>query len=353
MFTETIPTNHNAATAMIIKACFFCLLLMTSVALQAQPKAGILNGPVSTIIKKDVPLLKPLGKSRKYISQAVYLQKDDWLVVMAQSSGNPVSIDVYDRQIGKYISTIEDTTKHALWGKTWRSVLLFRIPRTDTFDVLCNALKKEPLIPHDEDDEYSSSVADTVFVDFSVARLNTSWQPADTNWGMLQRLNYLASNWTAGFRTVAKTYDKERAAKEGKITEYFPDLQIAVDRRLQSSIIPLGYDRMLVYFMYTADTTYAAAKSLYDDLAKKLKPLTDYSKVADMSGYHRVNELATTYFGIKIPESQVPPEYFLPEKAGKNQVYLPVSLFLYGNKQKAKVLVVMGETGSDIYDIGF
>jgi len=353
LFTETIPTNHNAATAMIIKACFFCLLLMTSVALQAQPKAGILNGPVSTIIKKDVPLLKPLGKSRKYISQAVYLQKDDWLVVMAQSSGNPVSIDVYDRQIGKYISTIEDTTKHALWGKTWRSVLLFRIPRTDTFDVLCNALKKEPLIPHDEDDEYSSSVADTVFVDFSVARLNTSWQPADTNWGMLQRLNYLASNWTAGFRTVAKTYDKERAAKEGKITEYFPDLQIAVDRRLQSSIIPLGYDRMLVYFMYTADTTYAAAKSLYDDLAKKLKPLTDYSKVADMSGYHRVNELATTYFGIKIPESQVPPEYFLPEKAGKNQVYLPVSLFLYGNKQKAKVLVVMGETGSDIYDIGF
>ena len=353
MFRETIPTNHNAATAMIIKACFFCLLLMTSVALQAQSKAGILNGPVSTIIKKDVPLLKPLGKSRKYISQAVYLQKDDWLVVMAQSSGNPVSIDVYDRQIGKYISTIEDTTKHALWGKTWRSVLLFRIPRTDTFDVLCNALKKEPLIPHDEDDEYSSSVADTVFVDFSVARLNTSWQPADTNWGMLQRLNYLASNWTAGFRTVAKTYDKERAAKEGKITEYFPDLQIAVDRRLQSSIIPLGYDRMLVYFMYTADTTYAAAKSLYDDLAKKLKPLTDYSKVADMSGYHRVNELATTYFGIKIPESQVPPEYFLPEKAGKNQVYLPVSLFLYGNKQKAKVLVVMGETGSDIYDIGF
>ncbi len=353
MFTETIPTNHNAAVAMIIKACFCCLLLLTSLASQAQPKAGILNGPVSTIIKKEVPLLKPLGKSRKYISQAVYLQKDDWLVVMAQSSGNPVSIDVYDRQIGKYISTIEDTTKHALWGKTWRSVLLFRIPRTDSFDVLCNALKKEPLIPHDEDDEYSSSRADTVFVDFSVARLNTSWQPADSNWGMLQRLNYLASNWTAGFRTVAKSYDKERAAKEGKISEYFPDLQIAVDRRLQSSIIPIGQGRKLVYYMYSADTTYAAAKSFYDELGKKLKPLTDYSKVTDMSGYHRVNELATTYFGIKIPASQVPPEYFLPEKAGKNQVYLPVSLFLYGNKQKAKVLVVMGETGSDIYDIGF
>ena len=352
MFTETIPTNHNAAAAMIIKTCFCCLLLMTIVALQAQPKAGILNGPVSTIIKKEVPLLKPLGKSRKYISQAIYLQKDDWLVVMAQSSGNPVSIDVYDRQIGKYISTIEDTTKHALWGKTWRSVLLFRIPRTDTFDVLCNALKKEPLIPHDEDDEYSSSEADTVFVDFSVARLKTSWQPTDTNWGMLQRLNYLASNWTAGFRTVAKSYDKEKAAKEGKITEYFPDAQIAIDDRLHCSIFPLGYGRKLVYYMYSTDTTYAAAKSLYDELGKKLKPLTDYSKISDMSGFRRVNELATTYFGIKIPESQAPPEYFYLEKAGKNQVYLPVSLFLYGNKQKAKVLVVMGEADSDIYDIG-
>jgi hypothetical protein len=274
-------------------------------------------------------------------------------VVMAQSSGNPVSIDVYDRQIGKYISTIEDTTKHAIWAKTWRSVLLFRIPRTDSFDVLCNALKKEPLIPHDDDDEYSSSVADTVFVDFSVARLNTSWRPADTSWGMLQRLNYLASNWTAGFRTVAKSYDKEKAAKEGKITEYFPDAQIAIDSRLQSSIIPLGYGNKLVYFMYTADTTYAAAKSLYDELSKKLKPLTDYSKITDMSGYHRINELATTYFGLKIPESQVPPEYFYLHKAGKNQVYLPVTLFLHGDKKKAKVLVVMGEADSDIYDIGF
>ena len=153
MFTETIPTNHNAAATMIIKTCFCCLLLLTNLASQAQPKAGILKGPVSTIIKKEVPLLKPLGKSRKYISQAVYLQKDDWLVVMAQSSGNPVSIDVYDRQIGKYISTIEDTTKHALWGKTWRSVSLSRIPRTDSCDVLCIALQQEPPIPLVEYDE--------------------------------------------------------------------------------------------------------------------------------------------------------------------------------------------------------
>ncbi len=66
----------------------------------------------------------------------------------------------------------------------------------------------------------------------------------------------------------------------------------------------------------------------------------------------RIKELATAYFGIKIPVSQAPPEYFYLENAGKNLVYLRVSLFLFGDKQKAKVLVVMGEAGSDIHDIG-
>jgi hypothetical protein len=333
---------------MIIKACSFSLLLITGIALQAQPKAGILNGPVTAINKEEVPLLKPLGSTRKYISQAIYLQKDDWLVVMAQSSGNPVSIDVYDRQSKKYIYSLEDTAKHPLWQKNWRSVLAVRIPRSDSFDVLCSARNTVS-----EFDDESSSDTDTVFADFSVARLNTSWQPSDTNWGMLQRLNYLASHWTAGFRTVSKTYDKDKAARDGKITQYFPEAQIAVDERLGSSIFPLAQGQKLVYFMYSTDTSYAAAKSLYDDLSKKLKQYTDYSKISDLSDMRRKNELATTYFGIKIPARQAPPEYSFLEAAGKNMVFLPVSLFLFGDKQKAKVLVVMGEAGSDVYDIGW
>ena len=345
-----MSSDTISSAAMIKKASSCCLLLIVALALQAQPKAGIKNGPVTAIIKNDVPLLKPLGSTRKYVSHAIYLQKDDWLVVMAQSSDNPVSIDVYDRQSKKYIYSLEDTTKHPLWNKTWRSVIAYRVPRTDSFDVLCNARKKEPLF---DDDEFSSSEPDTVFADYSIARLRADWQPSDTNWGMLQRLNYLASNWTAGFRTIAKSYDRDKAAKDGKITEYFPDAQIAIDERLHCSIFPISQGEMLVYYMYSTDTTYAAAKSLYDELAKKLKPLTDYSKISDLSDMRRKNELATTYFGIKIPASQVPPEYFFVESAGKNQVYLPVSLFLFGDKQKAKVLVVMGEASSDIYDIGW
>lgn len=335
---------------MLRKASSCCLLLIISLALQAQPKAGIQYGPVTTIIKNNVPLLNSLGTTRKYVSQAIYLQKDDWLVVMAQSSDNPVSIDVYDRQSKKYIHSMEDTVQHDDWDKTWRSIIAYRIPRTDSFDVLCNARKKVPLFA---DDEFSSSVADTVFADFSIARLRADWLPSDTNWGMRQRLNYLASNWTAGFRTISNSYDKDKAAKDGRITEYFPDVQIAIDDRLHSSIFPFSRGQKLVYFMYSTDTTYAVAKSLYDELSKKLKVLTDYSHISDLSDMRRVNELATTYFGIKIPASQVPPEYFFTESAGKNHVYLPVSLFLFGNKQRAKVLVVMGESDSDIYDIGW
>lgn len=334
---------------MIRKTSLCCLFLFVVASLRAQTKAGILNGPVTTSIQKDVPLLKSLGSTRKYVNQAVYVKKDDWLVVMAQSSDNPVSVDVYDRQTKKYIFSLEDTAKHDLWYRRYRTVLAVQMPRTDSFDVLCSARRKGSL----DEDEFSSSEEDTMFADFSVARLNAGWQPSDTNWGMVQRLNYLASHWTAGFRTVAKTYDKDKAAKDGKITEYFPDDQIAIDDRLRCSIFPLSYGKQFAYFMYSTDTTYAAAKALYDELSRKLKPITDYAKVSDLSSMRRVKELATTYFGIRIPSAKVPPEYSFLESAGKNQVYLPVSLFLFGDKQKARVIVVMGEAGSDVYDIGW
>ncbi len=170
----------------------------------------------------------------------MYVQKGDWLVVMARSSGNPVRIDIYDRQRKKYIYSFEDTAKHNLWAKTWRTVLAVQLTRTDSFDVLCKARETES---SNGDDEFSSSVDDTVFADISIARLNSGWQPSDTNWGILQRLNYLASHWTAGFRTVARTYDEEKAARDGKIREYFPEAQVAIDPRLNCSIFPLGMDR--------------------------------------------------------------------------------------------------------------
>lgn len=323
--------------------------IFSGLILQAQLKATLQNGPVTATTKKNIPFVKYMGNNRKGVKEVVYLQKDDWLVVMAESSNSPVGIDIVDRQSRKTVKTIESTERHTTWVKSWRSVLTFQAPSTDSFDVLCNARIPETSV----EDDMIGSDPDTVFANYNIARLKSSWQPADTNWGLRQRLNYLACNWTAGFRTVSKVYDKEKAAKEGKITEYFPESQVAVDDRMQCSIFPLSQGQKMVYFMYSQDTTYAAAKAFYDELSQKLKAATDYFKVSDLTSSRRKNELATTYFGIKIPSSQVPPDYFFVESAGKNQVYLPVSLFLYGDKQKARVLVVMGESTSDVYDIGW
>jgi len=118
------------------------------------------------------------------------------------------------------------------------------------------------------------------------------------------------------------------------------------------SLQVLGHNGKLVYFMYTNDEPYSQAKKLYDELYTKLKAATDKASISDLSQMRRVNEMATAYFSLKVPEIKKPIEFYLFGEAGKGFEYLPINLFLYGTKEKAKVLVVLGEPDSDIYDIG-
>lgn len=320
-------------------------------------KVDINNGPVTAFTKTNVKPGNRLGDQRLYHNEKVFLKKGDWLVAKAGTrNSRPISIDVYDRSLKKYVKSVEDTVRHELAAHYFRSELAFEATRTDTFDVLFDINYQNEMLEIDKLLEASWGTVDgkldTVAIDFTIAVLNSSWRPKDTSWGFSQRLSYVCNNWTAGFSTIPKTYDEEEWKKSKKITAYYPVDPIALDDEMHVSLQLLSHDSKMVYFMYTEDKPYTEAKKIYDQLSAKLKPLTDKISVSNLSEIARINELATTYFSIKIPEEKKPFEFFLLENAGKGFVYLPVNLFLFGDKQKAKVLVVVGEPGSDIYDIG-
>ncbi len=312
-------------------------------------KATINNGPVNAITKKNFKPSKPLGKTRFYTSETVYLEKGSYIIGKAICKGKPVSIDVYDRVTRKYVKSVEDTTKREY--KPFRSELYFQVPRTDSFDVLFSV--KRDVDPTDKDDWFSTWKEDTTAISFTVATYSPSWQPADTNWGFQQRVSYICNNWTAGFSGIPKKYDEERAKKEGRILEYYPVSPIAIDDRLQTALQVFDKGEDLVYSMFSETLPLAEAKALYNELSGKFRSVMDKTDVKDMKKGQRTNELASTYFSLKVPESRSPFEFFFIEEAGKGYNYLPINLFLFGDKQKAKVLVFVGEESSDVYDIGY
>lgn len=340
----------------ILKTATAAFLILYGSAASAQ-KADILNGPVTAFTKTDVKPANRLGKQRLYHNEKVFLEKGDWLVAKAGSRGNkPVSIDVYDRSLKKYVQSVEDTVRHDLVPHRFRTELVFQAGRTDTFDVLFDINYKQEMVEIDKlaEDSWGTVTGqlDTVAIDFTLAVTDASWQPKDSTWGFSQRLSYICNNWTAGFSTIPKTYDKEEWQKSKTITAYYPLDPVALDDRMGVSLQLLSHNSKLVYFMYTEDKSYAEAKRIYDELSDKLKRITDKATVSDLSEMKRINELATTYFALKIPKEKRPFEFFLFGDAGKEYDHLPVNLFLFGDKQKAKVLIVVGEPDSDIYDLG-
>lgn len=340
----------------ILKLAIAALSVILGAGAAAQ-KVDINNGPVTAFTKMDVKPAKRLGDQRLYHSEKVFLKKGDWLVAKACTRNNrPVSIDVYDRSLKKYVKSVEDSTVHELNWYRFRSELAFEAGRTDTFDVLFDINYRNEMVEIDKLLEASwgtmSDKLDTVAIDFTVAVLNASWKPKDTSWGFSQRLSYICNNWTAGFSAVPKTYNEEEWKTSKKITAYYPNDPVALYDHMYVSLQLLMHDSQMAYFMYTDDQPYAEAKKLYDELSVKLKSITDKSVVSDLSEMQRVNELATTYFFIKIPEEKRPFEFGFNDDAGKGFKYLPVNLFLYGDKTMAKVLVVVAESSSDIYDIG-
>jgi len=342
--------------SIIIKMIFSVWFSLVGVIAGAQLIVNINNGPVQAFSKYDCKPSKRLGKSRLYLNEKVWLKKGDWLVAKAGChSRRPVSIDVYDRVSGKYVSTNEDTVLHTFGLIRYRSELIFQANRTDTFDVLFNINYKNEIVEleNEMNDSYGfySRSLDTASIDYTIAILNQDWQPKDTSWGFQQRLSYICNNWTAGFSTIPKTYDKNELEKYKKILAYYPTNPVPLDNQMAVSLQLLDHGNKLIYFMYSKDEPYVQAKKLYDELFVKLKAATDKYKISNLSDMRRINELATTYFMVKIPYEKKPFEFYLYEDAGKGFRYLPINLFLYGNKQSAKVIVAIGEGSSDVYDI--
>lgn len=342
----------------ILRMTSVILFLASGVAANAQIKVNINNGPVQAYSKYNAKPSKRLGKNRLYLQEKVWLRKGDWLVAKAGTRfSRPVSIDVYDRISKKYVSTDEDTVLLSANVYKHRSEVNFQANRTDTFDILFNINYKNELVESDKmvTDSYGSysGELDTVSIDYTIAILKNDWQPGDTSWNFQQRLSYICNNWTAGFSTIPKTYDTKELDKYKRILQYYPTNPVSIDNRMGVSLMAFSHGSKLVYFMYSQEVPYAEAKKLYDELAAKLKVATDKFEVSNLSDMKRINELATTYFKLKIPEEKKPFEFFLFGDAGKGFQYLPINLFLYGTKQMAKVLVVVGEPDSDIYDIGW
>lgn len=344
-----------------MKNSFFSLLAsliicqLTVCSADAQTKIDINNGPVKAFSKNNGKPSERLGKTRLFLYESVWLKKGDWLVAKAGSRSKPVSIDVYDRVTKKYVKTDEDTLKHPLNTFHYRSELTFQANRSDTFDVLLSVNYNVDLIELGQRESQSygflTGSVDTALVDYTIAVLNSQWEPKDTNWSFQQRLSYICNNWTAGFSAIPKVYNKEEFEKSKKVVAYYPVDPIAIDDRLNVSLQVLSNGSTLVYFMYTNDEPFAQAKKMYDELFAKLKAATDKASVSNLSKLRRVNELETSYFQLKIPADKRPFEYLSFFGNEKESQYLPINLFLFGTKQKAKVLVVIGEPDSDIYDI--
>jgi hypothetical protein len=330
-----------------ILLCSF--LFISAISLQAQNKATTNYGPVTAFTKSRIKPKTPLGKTRLIVHEKAFLKKGDWLAAKVKSQVKPAHIDLYDRVQNAYIKTADDSSRHDEWVYKYQTELYFQAPREDTFDIVISIKKK--IEPEDFDEGTVWSPGDTTALDYTVGILNSSWQPSDTNWTFQQQLSYLCNHWTAGFNLVHKTFDEDKAKQKGKVTEYFPDLPITIDKRLSPSIQVMDRGQSLVYFMHSQFDTYAKAKQLFDELSAKLKGATDRVNVYDLSKMSRLYEMANSQFSIKIPDTKAPCDYAMIGSAGSGYSYLPVNMVLYGNKQQARVIVTLGAGDSSIFGL--
>jgi hypothetical protein len=267
------------------------------------------------------------------------------------------SIYVYDRQAKKYIRAAEDTTRR---NPSYETTLTWVAERSDSFDIMLAGRFDKSI--YDEGDSWvDPPKKDTPKLSYTIGILRAAKAEVDPAWDFRKRLSYVANHWTAGFTAMPRTANEEQEKSGKPIREYLPEAPVAVLNEMGVSIQVFGYgyqdkgNAHQAYFMFTADEPYAKAKATYDKLVAMLKPITDFVEVKNMNdpnSLRRVGELATARFALKVPNHKAPIDYWFLEDAGKGFKKLPISLFLFGDKQKAKVMIVLGEASDDIYDMG-
>ncbi len=322
------------------------IILFATFHTAGQGKADISQGPVLSYTKKDqVPGNKFIGDYKLYLKEQVYLEKDDWLVTHAQNRDSRLYVMLFDKKNGKYLQVADDSLYQPPY---WRCTLSYIIPRTDTFQVM---IATE--LDWGDEEDYNPKI-DTPKIDYTLAIYRPRLNNPTTSWNFTQRLSYLCNHWTAGFRAMPGEY-QERPMKSGKpLREILPEDPVTVLDSMGASIQVLNSGKILAYFQYTADMPYSRAKTMYDKLLTQLKSATSKAEVKTFKdGMRRMNELATAYFSLKVPAGKVPIDYSFTDDAGAGYKYLPVNLFLFGTDKQAKVMVVMGEISSDIYDVGW
>lgn len=326
-----------------------CLCLSVFVTfVSAQEKVRIDEGPVMAFTKYNQVPGKEYNDGKLYLEEPVFLQKGDWLNVCAISSEKRLYVLLFDFAEKKYIRVSDDSIYQS---SNWHGNLTWTCNRTDTFAIMIAVSVERG----DPEDWYSSVKIDTPKISFTISRYRKPASDPGLGWSFPQRLSYLSNHWMAGFRAMPRKANPQ-SVKNGKPAyEYFPEIPVTLLDSMGASVMELGYSRHNSYFQYTADMPYKKAKEVYNKLQGLLKQNTSKMEVTNFNApnqFRRVNELETTLFFIKIPAKKVPVEYFLFNKAGPGFANIPISLFLFGNKEWAKVLIVMGEDGDDIYDIG-
>jgi len=312
----------------------------------AQEKAKFSIGPVEAITRTDQhPTYYKDGKL--YLIEDISLQKGDWLTVHAKSRDKRLYIFLYDPQKREYLKASDDSLYYAA---TWHGFFSWTAPQTDSL-----ALIIATEIDKNEDDFMDIPHIDTPQISYTLARYRSSASTPHTGWSFSERLSYLCNHWIAGYRAMPRQENPQSKINGKPAYEYIPVSPVTLHDSMGASVMHLGYDRHQSYFQYSGNLTYSKAKEMYKQLQGQLKRATDKEEITnfnDPSQFRRQLELESSTYYIKIPENKVPVEYHFLKPAGKGFVYIPVSLFLIGNKTEAKVLVVMGEIGDDIYDIG-
>lgn len=212
-----------------------------------------------------------------------------------------------------------------------------------------------PVTRGDPDDWFYNREIDTPRISFSISSFRNSASYPNLGWSFRQRLSYLSNHRTAGFRAMPRKANPKSVSNGKPPYAYFPKIPVTLLDSMGVSVMELGYDHHHNYFQYTADMLYKKDKDVYNQIQGLLKVSTNKMEVTNFNApnqFRRINELETTYFYLKIPAKKVPMEFNLFNKAEPGFANIPISLFLLGNNESAKVLIVMGEDGDDIYDIG-
>ncbi len=313
----------------------------------AQEKVKITDGPVDAITRIDQLPTYSFNDGKLFLKEMLYLQNGDWLTVQAKSRDKRLFILLYDLQKKEYLKVSDDSLYNS---GSWQCFLSFTSPRTDSFSLIIAAKESDY-----EYDEWVREKIDTPHISYTIAKYHSSYPAPNSGWNFTARLSYLCNHWTAGFRAMPRQENPQSKINGKPAYEYIPVTPVTLHDSMGASVMKLAYNHHQSYFQYSGAMPYQKARELYKQLQEQLKKATDKEEITNFNApnqFRRKLELEASMYFIRVPKDKVPVEYFFLKSAGEGFLYIPVSLFLFGDKTDAKVLVVMGENGDDIYDIG-